>query len=73
MRISSLPDKHTHIHTHTHTGEFGIVYRGSLSGWKGKYQELIAIKTLKSNEKLIQVLSLKHLLQPPKKIFALKM
>jgi len=25
-------------------GEFGIVYRGTLSGWRGKAQELIAVK-----------------------------
>ena len=28
-------------------GEFGLVYRGTLSGWRGKGQELIAVKTLK--------------------------
>ena len=28
-------------------GEFGIVYRGVLSGWRGKEQELVAVKTLK--------------------------
>ena len=65
MYISFSTHTHTHTYTHTHThthachvllhpnllytGEFGIVYRGSVSGWKKKYQELVAIKTLKSN------------------------
>ena len=31
----------------SHLGEFGIVYRGTLSGWRGKEQELTAVKTLK--------------------------
>ena len=30
-------------------GEFGVVYRGNLTGWRGKGQELVAIKTLKGN------------------------
>lgn len=28
-------------------GEFGVVYRATLSGWRGKEQDLIAVKTLK--------------------------
>ena len=28
-------------------GEFGIVYRGTLSGWRNTNQDLIAVKTLK--------------------------
>ena len=31
-------------------GEFGVVYRGLLSGWQGRATaELVAIKTLKGN------------------------
>jgi len=35
-------------------GEFGIVYRGTLSGWRGKGQELIAVKTLKGTDELAE-------------------
>ena len=35
------------IYTLMYPGEFGIVYRGVLSGWRGKEQELVAVKTLK--------------------------
>ena len=28
-------------------GEFGVVYRGNLTGWKNTDQELVAVKTLK--------------------------
>ena len=31
----------------SYIGEFGIVYRATLSGWRGKEQELVAVKTLK--------------------------
>jgi len=30
-----------------HLGEFGTVYRGTLSGWRGSEQDVIAVKTLK--------------------------
>ena len=30
-----------------HLGEFGTVYRGTLSGWRGNEQDVIAVKTLK--------------------------
>ena len=34
------------------TGEFGVVYRGHLTGWKERVTaELVAIKTLKSEHK----------------------
>lgn len=37
----------TIIHTFN-LGEFGVVYRGRLSGWKGRVTaELVAVKTLK--------------------------
>ncbi len=33
-----------------HAGEFGVVYRGKLTYWKGRTKaELVAVKTLKSN------------------------
>ncbi len=32
-----------------HAGEFGVVYRGHLTQWKGRTKaELVAVKTLKS-------------------------
>jgi len=34
----------------TFQGEFGVVYRGYIAGWKNKSSELVAIKTLKSKE-----------------------
>ena len=30
------------------------MYRGTLSGWRGKGQELIAVKTLKGTDKLAE-------------------
>ena len=34
-------------------GEFGVVYRGHLTGWEGRTTaELVAVKTLKSKHKL---------------------
>lgn len=35
-----------------HLGEFGIVYRATLSGWRRNEEELIAVKTLKGTYQL---------------------
>ena len=37
------------MHNHHGLGEFGVVYRGNLTGWQGRITaEVVAIKTLKS-------------------------
>ena len=35
-----------------HPGEFGVVYRGTLTDWKEHGQDVVAIKTLKGRSTL---------------------
>lgn len=32
------------------SGEFGVVYKASLNGWQGNYEETVAVKTLKGTQ-----------------------
>ena len=42
LHISSV-----YVHVCVPAGEFGVVYRGNLTGWRNTGQELVAVKTLK--------------------------
>lgn len=51
-RISQVYNVNTYTHKKLFPGEFGIVYRGQLTGWAGKKStELVAVKTLKGKKK----------------------